>query len=157
AVRLRAIAELAVRDPSADPGTIVYTSDPGPFNGQELRPALVMSRRAAADECCYALTVVRDLPLVFAALAAGEVDPARVRVVHRYLVGLDSKLVEKVCRQLVPKAAGWTTGELRGHLARLIVALDPQRAEEQYRRSLRERGVAAYPNDDGTITVSAHN
>ena len=59
--------------------TSVLEEYPGEFASDEVRAALVLTRRAADSLCDLAETVVRGLPAVFQSFAAGVIDQPRVR------------------------------------------------------------------------------
>lgn len=75
------------RDPFAQAGTI--TRLPGGFEyaADELRVALVWTRRAAEAAQRHADRLTFELPLVHAALGAGEIDPPEARVFEHHLRG----------------------------------------------------------------------
>jgi hypothetical protein len=62
---------------------------------------------------------------------------------------------EKICRALLPKAGKLTTGQLRARLARMVIASDPDRADDQYRRAMSGRRVVGYLSPDGTAGITA--
>jgi hypothetical protein len=152
---LRVIAEMGQRDPFAEDGTISRLPGGYEYAADELRVALFWTRRAAEATQCYADRLVFELPLVHAALAAGQIDPAKARVFERHLYNLTAEHIERICAELLPIAHERTTGQLAAMLARRIISIDPARAKDQYERAVAERGVVAYLNPDGTAILAA--
>jgi hypothetical protein len=120
----------------------------------EVAAALCWTARAADRELEFAETVVSGLPLVYAALLAGILDRDKARVFAELLVDLTPEQVERICRHLVSRAGGWTTGQLRARLLRDILDIDPDYASRRYRRAIRGRDVIGYLNAEGTITIT---
>ena len=153
---LGVIAEMGRRDPFAGLSSVAHTEVAPRYAADELRVALAWTRRAATATHNYAEELVSKLPQVFTALRAGEIDPAKTRVFHRHLLGLPPAHIHTICHTLLPQATRLTTGQLAARLARMIIALDPERAREQYERAITERGVFAYLQPDGTATLTGH-
>jgi len=153
---LGVIAEMGWRDPFAGLSSVAHTEVPSRYAADELRVGLAWTRRAATATHNYADELVTELPQVFAALRAGEVDPAKARVFHRHLLGLPPAHIHSICQALLPTAPRLTTGQLAARLARMVIALDPERAREQYERAIAERAVFAYLLPDGTATLTGH-
>jgi Domain of unknown function (DUF222) len=122
--------------------------------GGEIAAALHWTARAAERELQFAETVVSGLPLVHAALLAGTLDRDKARVFAELLVDLTSEQTERICQHLLPRAGGWTTGQLRARLLRDILDIDPDHASRRYRRAIRGRDVIGYLNAEGTITIT---
>src|SRR5262249_62233058 len=85
----------------------------------------------------------------------GHIDPAKARVFDPHLTNLPAEHVETICAALLPKARGWTTGQLAARLTRMVIAIDPDRARDQYQRAVTERRVIAYLTPEGTVTLTA--
>jgi len=152
---LRTIAEMGRRDPFAGPGTVATLDEPARYGADELRVALTWTRRAAEATQAYADDLVFHLPQVHAALSAGRIDQAKARVFWHHLHPLTPWHVESICTDVLPHAARLTTGQLAARLARAVLAVDPERAREEYERAVTERAVIAYLNPDGTVTLTA--
>jgi hypothetical protein len=153
---LGVIAEMGWRDPFAGLSSVAHTEVPSRYAADELRVGLAWTRQAAAATHSYAAELVTELPQVFEALRAGEIDPAKARVFHRHLLGLPPAHIQTICQALLPKAGRLTTGQLAARLARMVIAIDPDRAREQYEHAVAERGVVAYLNPDATATLTGH-
>jgi hypothetical protein len=152
---LATMCEVARCAPFQPEGAVVRTQRPDQYAADEIRVALMLTRRATDREYGFAEVVVGHLPLVFAALEAGEIDRARAWVFADYLPGLTPAQIEAISRVLVPIAGGLTTGELHARLRRMVIAVDPAAAERRRRESVRDRKVIAYLGPDGTATVTA--
>lgn len=127
----------------------------GEWAAGEIGAALALTSVAADRELGFAETVVNRLPLLFAALLAGELDRAKAWVFADHLDDVSAEQVEVICQALVPGASGLTTGQLRARLLRLLHEVDPDHARRRYRRAVRERAVVGYLAPDGTATVTA--
>jgi hypothetical protein len=106
----------------------------------------------------FAITLVRELPLVFAALERGAIDRNKAWVFAQYLDPARGELtgaqIRRLCELFVPLAPGLTTRQLAGRLLRAIIAIDPGNFRRRYRRAVAERGVALHLDRDGTATLS---
>lgn len=124
--------------------------------GAEISAALVWSRGKADRELCLAETLVEQLPLVFAELAAGRIDQGRAWTFADVLgcAELTDDQLRQICAAVVPIAAGLTSAQIRARLLRLILAVDPDYARRRYKKAVRERGVYGYLGRDGTATIT---
>jgi hypothetical protein len=152
---LAVVAEVGRRDPWSELGEVARLAEPARYGADETRLALAWTRRAAESEHDFAEVLVHRLPLVFAALDTGEIDRPKARVCYDHLADLPAASIEKICRALLPKAGKLTTGQLRARLARMIIASDPDRADDQYRRAMSGRRVVGYLSPDGTAVITA--
>jgi len=151
---LRVIAEMGRRD-LFELETVATLDEPARYAADELRVALAWTRRSAENTQGYAEDLVFHLPQVHAALSVGRIDPAKARVFWHHLHPLAGRHVESICTALLPLAGRLTTGQLSARLARAVIAIDPERAREQYERAVTLRSVIAYLNPDGTVTLTA--
>ena len=85
---LGVLAEVVCRLPFAGPGEVRRGDAPVPYAADEVRAALVWTRRAAESETDFAWALVRRLPLVFAALDAGAIDRGRAWLFVHHLSDL---------------------------------------------------------------------
>jgi hypothetical protein len=129
---------------------------PSQWADGEIAACLSWSERKAARELCLAESVVTDLPLVYAALWAGRLDRDKAWVFAEYLHDLPGELRTMICTALVAPAAGWTAGKLANRLRRMILEAEPEWAARRYRAAIRQRGVTAYPDQDGTMVITGH-
>lgn len=152
----KAIAEVGFRDPSASCGQIGYLQAPARYAADELRVALTWTARTAARELDFATTVLDRLPAVFAAWDAGDIDKAKAFIFSTYLGDLPAEISAPLCRNLLPRAPGWTTAKLAHQLRRLIIGIHPDHAADKYEKALAARGMACWVDDNGTATLSVN-
>ncbi len=95
------------------------------FAADEVRAALVLTRRAAEDLCGLAADLAHRLPAVAGELKAGRLDQPRARVFSEWTGGLSDEHARAVCAALLPVAGSLTTGQLIDKLKRHAIALDP--------------------------------
>ncbi|WP_328854142.1 HNH endonuclease [Microbispora hainanensis] len=150
---LRVLLEVGLREAwSGD--SVVRLQTPEEFAPDEARAALVWSRRRADSAFELAWNLHRRLPVLGEAMLEGVLDEPRAVAFIRWTSGLTDAQAGWVCERLVPRAAGWTVGELVEHVQRMVLAIDPDWAEKRYTEAVRRRRVAGMRNDDGTATVS---
>ena len=147
------IAEVGRATPTFDDGAVDRLDHPVPHAADEVRAALSWSRRAADRECDLAEQLVHDLPEVYAAFLAGDIDRSKVRVFADHLAGLTEAQVTTACEVLLPVARRLTPGQLVVRLRRLVAAIDPRHYERRYRKALRDRTVCAWLTEDGTAVL----
>ncbi|WP_169736791.1 HNH endonuclease signature motif containing protein [Pseudonocardia spinosispora] len=129
-------------------GSDQYASD-------EVRAALTLSRSRARTECDFAQILCLELPAVHAAMLAGLIDRDRAMVFTHHLAGLPEDLTAAVIARVLPVAPGLTTGQLRARILKLIITVEPDRAEDQYEQALADRMVVGYLDSAGTATITA--
>src|SRR5258705_2384624 len=95
-----------------DPDTTVVEQWPGEFASDEVRAALLLTRRAADDLCDFAEDMVRRLPAVQGALVAGVIDQPRARVFSHWTAGLAPEHTHAIVARLLPQAHPLRTGQL---------------------------------------------
>jgi Domain of unknown function (DUF222) len=130
---------------------------PDEFSADEVRAALVLTRRAADAQFWLAHDVVTRLPAVHAAMDAGVLDEPRARVLSEWTIGLCPEAARAVCGELLPRAPGLTTGQLIEQIKKLAIALDPEWARHRYEQAVAERKVVGYRNPDGSANLSGYN
>jgi hypothetical protein len=116
----------------------------------EIRAALRLTRRAADSELELALELRDRLPCVWDAFSAGDLDVRRVRVVMSGTAHLDQETARKVSNEILNRAPQLTTGQLKAHLQRLCIEVDPETAKARYEEAVEERRVIVEPSEDGT-------
>jgi hypothetical protein len=119
--------------------------------------ALAMSHDGATSWADLGVMLTWRLPATGAALAAGEIDVSRARMIVR----MTSPLSEEAARQVeaaVLGRAGWLTlGQLHAALRRAVIKADPDGAERRRRQAERNACVALYPEDEGTATLAGYS
>ena len=121
----------------------------------EIGAALALTSIAADRQLSFAQTVVVHLPVVHSALLGGVLDRAKAWVFADHLGEVSAEQAAVICSALVPGAAGWTTGQLRARLLRMVHDVDPDHARRRYRRAVRDRAVVGHLAPNGTVTVTA--
>ena len=105
---LGVIAEVGRATPTFDDSTVERLDHPVPHAADEVRAALAWSRRAADRECGLAEQLVHDVPEVYAAFLAGDIDRPKARVFADHLAGLTRAQIATVCEVLLPTAGRFT-------------------------------------------------
>ncbi len=123
----------------------------------EVAMAMTWTSRAAGWQLSLAEDLVVRLPVVFAALDAGEIDVPRANVFAVETCGLDDPVARRVADQLIGEAPRLTTGQLRARLRRLVIAADPQRASRNAKQRVTDRRVVAELTSEGTADLRGHD
>ena len=124
----------------------------------EVAPALRWTAVAAASRVSQAVRLVEDLPATLAALACGDLDAARVRVVvdgTAVLSAEDARMVDAELCGSQGRASTLTTGKLRAEVARQVHAVDAAALARRARRATADRRVTSMPLPDGMAQVCA--
>jgi hypothetical protein len=116
----------------------------------EVRAALRLTRRAADCELALAVDLKQRLPQVWAALAAGEIDVRRARVIVSGTAHLEVETARLVVDRIIERASRLTTGQLNALLRRICVQADPDEAVSRYREAVDGRRIVSEPTVDGT-------
>ncbi|HSL07653.1 MAG TPA: DUF222 domain-containing protein [Pseudonocardiaceae bacterium] len=130
---------------------------PDEFSADEVRAALVLTRRAAHGQCWLAHDLVTRLPQVHAAMDAGVLDEPRARVFSEWTIELSPEQARAVCAALLPRAPKLTTGQLIEQIKKMAIAIDPDWAQRRYEQALADRKVVGYRNPDGSANLSGCN
>jgi uncharacterized protein DUF222 len=158
---LAAVAQIASRSARADRRASVdkagrpdrVTSDAA---GQ-VALALAMSHDGATDLADLAVVLTWRLIATGAALASGEIDLARARMIARMTSALSDADARKVEAAVLGRAGWQTLGQLHAALRRAVIKADPQGAERRRQRAERNAQVAFYPEDEGTATLAGYS
>jgi hypothetical protein len=116
--------------------------------------ALALSPGTAEWWTGQAVTLTWRLPGTGAALAAGQIDAYRARLITEATSLLDEDTARAVEDDVLPGAGELTYAQLRSRLRRAVIIADPQGAEERRRAAERRARVSLYPDDDGTATLT---
>ncbi len=130
---------------------------PGEFAADEVRAALVFSRNAAEKLCMFAEDVVRRLPDVQQAFAAGVLDQPRAWVFSSWTRVLSDEHTKAIVAALLPTAPQLTTAQLIHEIQRHAIALDPTWARRRYETALKGRRVVGSRNSDGTANLAGYD
>ncbi len=127
---------------SLAPDSDLRTHGPDEFAVDENRAALGLTRRAAGLLVEQAAVIVHRLPCLHAAMAAGQWDEPRARILAELTADLADSSALAICDQLLPQCAPGgagrlTTGRLAERVKARATALDPNWAQRRYESSLR--------------------
>jgi len=158
---LAVVAELASRSAAADDQIGV---------DEERRPArlpdeacaqvslaLTMSHASASWWSDLAVTLRWRLAATGAALAAGQIDLGRARLIADATAALDDETARAVEAKILAGAGDMTTGQLRAALRRAVIAADPEGAERRRAEAELRAKVSLYPDEDGTASLAGYS
>jgi hypothetical protein len=140
--KMAALAEFASRPRRQD------------FAADEVAAAFRLTWLSAAGEIEYASAVARRLPVTFALLAAGKLDPVHVKIIEdvtSILSDEDAAIADEI---LARAAQDKTYGELRRVANRLVLKLDPEAVRRRKERARREARVRAFREESGNAGIS---
>ncbi|GHE07634.1 HNH endonuclease signature motif containing protein [Klenkia taihuensis] len=112
----------------------------------------------------HALVLVRQLPVVWHALADGRIDESRARVICEVLrwqaTSVGGPFADDAIDELAARAVGWAERgcpptTLRERLQAGLVALDPEAADRRRRARVDGGDVTTTPTGDGTSELRA--
>ncbi len=158
---LAVIAQIASRAASCD-DKIAVAVDGRPAQvpadaASEVALALAMSQFGASGWTDLAVTLTWRLAATGAALAAGEIDLPRARLIAEATGLLDDDAARAVEARILPNAGFQTTGQLRATLRRAVIAVDPEGAERRRKEAERRAKVCLYPDEEGTATLAGQS
>ncbi|MDQ3763702.1 MAG: HNH endonuclease [Actinomycetota bacterium] len=153
---MAAMAEVGVCGLAPD-DDLTRMATPDEFSADEVRVALVLTRRAAQAQFWLAHDLVTRLPQVHAAMDAGVLDEPRARVFSEWTTELSPEQAQAVCAALLPKAPTLTTGQLIEQIKKLAIAVAPDWARRRYEQAIADRKVVGYRNSDGSANLSGYN
>ncbi len=116
--------------------------------------ALALSPGTAEWWTGQAVTLTWRLPGTGAALAAGQIDAYRARLIIEATGLLDEDTARRVENDVLPGSGELTYAQLRARLRRAVIIADPEGAEDRRRAAERRARVSLYPDDDGTATLT---
>ncbi len=116
--------------------------------------ALALSPGTAEWWTGQAVTLTWRLPATGAALAAGQIDAYRARLITEATSLLDEDTARRVEDDVLPEAGELTYAQLRARLRKAVIIADPQGAEDRRKAAERRARVSLYPDDDGTATLT---
>jgi hypothetical protein len=119
----------------------------------ELAAALVVTGRSADSLLGLARDLTR-LPAVLQALLEGRIDRARAMVFAAELAGLDDQKANAAAGQILPRAGGWTTSQLRHALRTLIHLLDPAAVRRRQQKAREDARVEAWQETSGNHGIA---
>ena len=114
----------------------------------ELGAALGLSPGSALRRVSQA-TELQRVPQTRLALARGDLDLAKARMVLELLRPLDDEAAARVDAAVVAGAAGRTYRQLRDSLRRAVLAVDPDAARKRARQVEQDRSVERFDTSNG--------
>lgn len=124
---------------------------------EEIRCALVWTRRAAEGTVSYAWQITEQLANVGEALSQGLIDLPRARAIVDGVGGLDREEADAVVDRILEDAPRLTTGQIRAKMRRLAADADPDAAKKRYEAGVDERRVFAQARPEGTAELIGEN
>ena len=157
---LAAVAQIASRSARADRrATVDGSGRPDRVTTDaagQISLALAMSHDGASGWTDLAVTLTWRLPATGAALAAGEIDLARARMIARMTGPLSDDAARQVESAVLGRAGWFTLGQLHAALRCAVIKADPQGAERRRREAERNAKVVLYPEDEGTAALAGY-
>src|SRR5215472_1070815 len=114
----------------------------------EVAAAMTLTRMSAARLLTVSAGLNR-MPDVLAALGRGEVDWAKACVFTDLLADIDDATAVEIAGKLLPRASGWTSGQLRAALQRAVLNADPEAAEKRKTQARADTQVQAWTEASG--------
>ena len=124
------------------------------FAADEIAAAFRLTWLSAAGQVEYARTVARRLPVTFAALAAGKLDPVHVQIIEDLTSILSDADAAVADEFLAAAAQSKTYGELRRAGNRLVLRLDPEAVRKRKEKARREARVRSFREESGNAGIS---
>ena len=154
---LAAVAELARRRPAErtapEAAGGAFPATVSEFTADEVAMALTLTSRAAGAELDLALDMA-VCPATAAALETGVIDLPRAKVIITAVSGLAGAHAAAVEAQILPRAAGMTTGQLRAAVQRAVLAADPEAARRRREEAEQEARVEHWADPEGTASLA---
>ncbi len=115
----------------------------------EIGAALRIADSTAASQLETARRLTHELPMVHAALAAGEITFKQADAIVDATSELSLDKARAVATKVLGRAPHQTVGQLRRCLRRAVLAADPDGAAERVRKAHEERALDWRPLPDG--------
>jgi hypothetical protein len=125
------------------------------FVADEVGLDLRMSWHAAADRISYACDLAGRLPVTFAALGAGLIDPVHAKIIAEQTGYLSAADAAKADPLLAAAAQKKTYAQLRAAAAKLVLKLDPDSFERRRQARRREAHVRPFREESGNAGMTA--
>lgn len=145
------LAHAGGRGPDAPPTRMAATD---PHTADEIACALGWSVYAAEELLGTGAWLAKYSPALFAALLAGQVDLAKVKVILTELAPLDADKAAAAVQARLPGIAGRTREAIRDQARRLALSVDGEAAAARYDRAVARRQVTLRAQPDGTAVLT---
>ena len=146
------VGAAAAASRAARPASLTAVSE---WAVDEVMVALGMSSAAASNALNEAVVLVERLPGTLAALEDGLIGPLHARMLVEVLGPVRDEVRGDLEASLLAKAAGKTVPQLRAAAQRAVLRFDAEAAAWRAAKAIRERGVRAYPGNDGMGSLSS--
>ena len=157
AAELTAVAEIAARSAAASDAKTAGNGMPLNVPDDAVAQvglALEMTQAGATAWVDLAMRLRWRLPGTGTALAAGDLDLQRSRIIADGTSVLSDEQARVVEEHVLPAAPDQTTGQLRASVHRAVIAADPEGAEERRKNTERLAKVSLYPDPEGTAALN---
>ena len=152
----RLLAELARRRPTDQaPYSARWAGVGSEYAPDEVGVALHLARGTACARVGLACRLLATLPDTHALWEAGRIDTAKARAIDDATWMLSPELARAVQERVLPRAPEQTLAQLKAALARAVIAVDPDGAEQRHRQARRDRRVVITPEADGMASLWA--
>jgi hypothetical protein len=121
--------------------------------GDEFSAAAAVAPGTASNLADLAQYLDEEVPRCMAALAAGDMDLTKAKVVMEVTVSLSPQVRRRVEDVAVEHCRTSTPRQLRARLEREAVAADPEAAAERHEQAKQRRYVTQYAEPDGMGTL----
>jgi Domain of unknown function (DUF222) len=155
---LALIAHVTARSAAADPkaglaadGRPAFVTDDA---AAQVSLELALSRPGAEAWAGLAVALQWRLPRTAAALADGQIDTYRARILAEAVVPLSDAAAKAVEDQVIPRAGDLTYGQVHSAVRRAVIAADPDGAEHRRQAAERRARVSLYPDQDHTASLT---
>jgi hypothetical protein len=125
------------------------------FVADEVAGELRLTWMNAADRMTFACELAERLPLTFAALSAGLIDPVHAKIISEQTEYLSAADAAKADPLLAAAAQKKTYAELRAAAAKLVLKLDPDSFERRKQARRREAHVRPFREESGNAGMTA--
>ena len=154
--KLAAVAELYRRSPA--PGCLPRGPGRMPeryeeFTDDELACALAESRAAAGTLLDLAWDLAVKLPGTAAALRDGIITRHKAQLIAAATALLDPAEARAAEQEVLDRAAGLTPGGLRAAIARAVMEVAPEKAQERREAAARDARVERWAEDSGNAAL----
>ena len=122
----------------------------------EIAALLTLTGRGASRVLDLAMAL-RRLPLTARALAAGVIDVHRAAVIADETTGLDDDHAADVENNVLVRAPGQTTSQIRAAARRAALAADPRAARKRQEQAQREARVERWDEHAGTAALAGRD
>ncbi len=121
----------------------------------EVGVALHLARGTACARVGLACRLLATLPETHTLWESGRIDTAKARAIDDATWMLSPELARAVQDRVLPRAPEQTLAQLKAALARAVIVVDPDGAEQRHRQARRDRRVVITPEADGMASLWA--